>query len=86
MARRDIPVRHIATGPGGLSRSVGIYGHTADKLGIPVVEIGGDLEGLQLIRPETAEQLAQALLLAARAARGEVLPTVLDEFLAKRQA
>ena len=71
MIRKDLPAALIRIGPGA-GQSVGVYGHT--ELGVPTVELAGDLEGLQYLKPETAERLAEVLQLAARLARGEALP------------
>jgi len=76
----DVPIAVIRT---GRDHSVSVYGD-ATSYGIPTVELTGDLERLRCMRPEDADQLADGLRLAARAARGEVLPTPLDEFLKRR--
>jgi hypothetical protein len=86
MARReDVPVAQIVLGkfPGQV---VAIHGFTAAEMIVPLVELTGALEDLQRLTIEQAETLANGLLLAARIARGEVLSTPLDEFLAKRKA
>jgi hypothetical protein len=81
---KPLPVARVQTGK-SLLRSVAVYGHAkGGELGIATIELSGDLEGLQCMLPETAEQLADALRLAARQARGEQIPTALDDFLARR--
>jgi hypothetical protein len=81
MGRRlDVPVAVIRT---GRDHSVLVYGDAA-SYGIPTVELTGDLERLRHMRPEDADQFADGLKLAARAARGEALPTPLDDFLKRR--
>ena len=65
----------------GGCHKISVYGHT-DVLGIPTVEINGG--GMDCyLRPVDADRLAAALTLAARIARGEKVPTALDELLAK---
>lgn len=83
--RNRVPAARVMFGK-STERSVGIYGSTAAELGIPAVEIAGDLDAMQTISPEKAEELADALRLAARVARGEIVATPLDDFLAKRRA
>ena len=84
MPRKDPPAARIALGKNAWD-AVNVYGHPeGGELGIAIVEITGDIEGLQHLLPDTAEQLAQGLLLAVRLARGEAVATALDELLAKR--
>jgi hypothetical protein len=45
------------------------------------VEIAGDREGLEHMLPNTAEQFANSILDAVRYARGEGVPTSLDNLL-----
>lgn len=86
MARRqDVPVCSVTLGPGAGQR-VNVYGFTAAEMRVPLVELAGALEHLQHLTVEQAEQFADGLKLAARVARGEVLPTPLDELLARRRA
>lgn len=74
----------LGKGPGMV---VYIHGHPAAVLGVPLVEIAGPgREHLQHLTIKQAEELAAGLLLAARVARGEVLPTMLDRLLGKRKA
>lgn len=80
-----VPVAQVLFGK-GLGQAISIYGLVAAELGIPTVGVTGALEDMQAMKPETAEQIAQGLLLAVRQARGEALPTPLDAFLAKRAA
>jgi hypothetical protein len=82
MTRKELPAACVRLGPGA-GQSVGVYGHTTAVLGVPTVELAGDLEGLQYLKPETAERLAEALKLAAQLARGEAVPTALDRLLDK---
>jgi len=90
MTRRSfrdlVPQARISFRGDDASRSVGIYGTT--DLGIPAVEIAGDLEGMSRMTPDQADKIAEGLRLAARAARGEVSPKPPDEFpeLAKLRA
>ncbi len=86
MTRKDLPAARIRLG-NGAGQAVGVYGHTAAELGVPTVELAGDLEGLQYLKPETAERLAEALQLGARLARGETMPTTtaLDVLLESRK-
>ena len=83
--RNRVPAARVVFGR-GLGQSIGIYGTTAAEIGIATVEVAGDLEGMGAMLPETAEKIAAGLMLAARVARGEVLPTPLDDFLSKRKA
>lgn len=86
MARReDVPVARVSFGRQPW-QSLSIYGLPASEMGIPTVEVRGEYESLNLMKPETAERIAAGLMLAARVARGEVLPTPLDAFLEKRKA
>lgn len=86
MARpEDVPVARVSLGQ-QTWQSISIYGWPASELGIPGVEVRGALEDITMIEPETADRLAAGLMLAARVARGEVLPTALDQFLEKRKA
>jgi len=85
MARReDVPAARVLFGKGP-GQALSIHGFPASEMGIPTVECSGDLDGLRFMTPETAEQLADGLRLAARIARGEVLPTPLDQFLEKNK-
>lgn len=78
MGRRlDVPAAVIRT---GRHSNVSIYGDQA-TYGSQTVELIGDLEQLRCLRPEDAEKLADGLKLAARMARGEAIPTALDQFL-----
>jgi len=77
-----VPQARVSFRRDGLGQSVVIYGTT--DLGIPAVEVAGDLEGMSCMTPDQADRIADGLKLAARAARGEVLPTPLDEFLKRR--
>jgi len=83
--RNRVPVARVVLGQ-SLGMAVAIYAETAADIGVPLVEVVGALEHLQHLTPEQAEQFAEGLKLAARVARGEVLPTPLDEFLSKRRA
>lgn len=86
MARReDVPIARVPFGRNPW-QALMIYGWPASEMGMPSVEVRGDYESMNLMKPEIAEQLAEGLKLAARVARGEVLPTALDQFLAKRQS
>jgi hypothetical protein len=86
MARReDVPVARLVIGKGA-GQAVSIHGFTAAEISVPLVELTGDLEGLQHLTVGQAEQLAAGLMLAARVARGEVVPTPFDAFLGKRRA
>ncbi len=51
--------------------SLGVYAYTEQELGIPTVGFGNFLDLLEHMQPEQAEQLAHALLHAAKVARGE---------------
>ena len=55
----------------GSSNAVTIFGHLAARLGIPTVEVNG-FENNQFLKPEQAEEIATALLHAAKIARGEI--------------
>ena len=86
MARReDVPVARVSLGKQPW-QAVALHGFTAAEMIVPLVEITGALEDLQRLTIEQAEELANGLLLAARVARGEVIPKPLDAFLAKRKA
>lgn len=81
--RTDVPVARVVLREGD-GEWVSIYGFTAAELRVPLVEMTGALEDLRHLTIEQAEQLAAGLMLAARVARGELLPTALDHFLARR--
>jgi hypothetical protein len=86
MARReDVPVMRLSLGRSS-HQAVSVYAFTAAELGVPLVEIKGAVEYLEHLTTEQAEAFAAGLMLAARVARGEVLPTALDQFLEKRKA
>lgn len=72
----------LGKGPG---QCVSIYGLPKAELGVPTVAVSGALEDMQFMMPETAEKIAEGLMLAVRQARGEVLPTPLDDLLARGQ-
>lgn len=81
MARHeDVLVARVVLGPGA-GMAVSVHGFTAAELGVPLVEISGAMESLHYLTIEQAEQLAEGLHLACRVARGERLPTALDQFL-----
>jgi len=83
MARRqDIPAAIVDFG--GLSNKISIYGDH-ETFGFPTVEMQGEFSLMKYMRPEDADRLAEGLTRAARMARGEVPPTVLDAFLEKRK-
>ncbi len=84
MARReDVPVAQVSFGRSSRDK-LSLYGWPSAEMGVPTVELSMAIEGCgRFMSPETAEQLADALKLAARAARGEVSPTALDGFLAR---
>lgn len=85
--REDVPVASIVLREAmGLKLAVRIHGFTAAEMGVPLVEIAGPLEDMQRLTIEQAEKIAAGLLLAARVARGEKLPTALDAFLQRREA
>ena len=71
--RESSAVTRIAIGdhPG---QAVSIFAWTALEIGIPTVEIAGDIDGLCYMKPETAEDIARGLLRAAQLARGEQAP------------
>jgi hypothetical protein len=79
--RTDVPAAIIDLGN---HTKLWIYGDQA-TYGIPTVELTG-IDALNCMRPEDAERIADALKLAARLARGEQVPTQLDEFLSRRAA
>lgn len=85
--RTDMPAARVSLGEHD-DQAITFYGHArGGSLGIPTVELaGGCLEYARFMTPDTADRFADGLKLAARAARGEALPTALDEFLGKRQA
>jgi hypothetical protein len=65
------PVASIRIGPAW--QEIEVFGHRLEVFGVPTVELAGVyLDGLRYMKPETAEALAQALLKAARLARGEL--------------
>jgi hypothetical protein len=65
------PVATIHIGPAW--QEIEVFGHKLEVFGVPTVELAGTyLDGLRYMKPETAEALAQALLKAARLARGEL--------------
>lgn len=68
----------------GKNSQLEISGVTAAEIGVPLVELRGNLEHLGNLTPEQADQIAHALTNAARIARGEPKPTALDQLLAKR--
>jgi hypothetical protein len=67
--------------------AVAVYDETTAEFGVPLVELAGALEHLWhlwRLTPAQADELAAALTLAARRARGETMPiTELDRFLAR---
>jgi hypothetical protein len=64
--------------------AVAVYGETTAEFGVPLVELAGALEHLWHLTPAQADELAAALTLAARRARGETMPiTELDRLLAR---
>jgi hypothetical protein len=81
--REDVPVVRISLGKQPW-QAVSVYAFTAAEMGVPLVEIKGAVDYLEHLKPEQAEKFAEGLLLAARVARGEELPTPLDAFLASR--
>ena len=80
-----IPVANIVLHE-RLGHSITIIGDPTYELGQPLVEIkGGSLDyDLRKLTPDKAEEIAAALILAARIARGEPVPTALDKFLNSR--
>lgn len=84
-SRQDVPVARVQISKRS-DMAVSIHGFTAAEMGVPLVEMQGALEYLEHLTIEQAEKLAEGLLLAARVARGEALPTALDAFMAKRGA
>lgn len=83
--RGRVPIARVQLGEPS-HMAVSIYADTKESLGVPLVELAGAIEYLQHMTPEQAKQLADGLVLAVRAARGEVLPTPLDEFLNRPRA
>lgn len=80
--RRDVPAAIVDMGGDKKFHVWGDY----STYGIPTVEVlgtGFDVP-LSCMRPEDADRFADALKLAARLARGEVIPTELDKFMSKR--
>lgn len=73
----------VRTGRASYDR-VDVFGETDAELGVPLVELAGRVEQLRHLTIGQALQLSAALELAARHARGEHVPTALEEFIAKR--
>lgn len=64
------------------TRVVTIEGYPEDgEFGVATIELRGDLEGIRHLTVRQADELAAALQLAARHARGETVETALDRFL-----
>lgn len=83
MRRQDAPAAIVDFG--GDSK-LWIFGDVA-TYGVPTVELQGVmLDQVRCMRPEDADRFADGLKLAARLARGETVPTPLDEFLSKNTA
>lgn len=80
---RSAPVACIRLGRSANMR-LEIRGETAEAIGVPLVELTGH-EYLRHLTPDQADEIAIGLAMAARMARGEKLPTALDEFLVKRR-
>ena len=79
-----IPVANIVLHE-RLGNSITIIGDPTRELGQPLVEIKGTIDhNLRHLTPDKAEEIAAALILAARIARGEPVPTALDRFLEKK--
>ncbi|UGY23222.1 hypothetical protein HU675_0035485 [Bradyrhizobium septentrionale] len=64
-------------------QGVSVHGETAIEIGTPLVELRGALEYLQHLTPDQADEFAAGLQLAARKARGEPVPSPLDQLLAR---
>jgi hypothetical protein len=82
--RDDVPIARVELGSGA-GMAVSIYAFTTEDMGIPLVEVVDHRDCLQHLKPETAEKLAEGLLLAARVARGEPRPDALATFLDARR-
>lgn len=82
--RTDMPTARVSLGP-HQDQAITFYGHAkGGSLGIATVELAGcSLESAHFMTPETADKFADALKLAVRAARGDAIPTALDELIAK---
>lgn len=65
----DSPAARVLLGRDA-GNGVSFYAWTSEEMGVPTVEIRGNLEGLAHMKPETAEAIANALLAAAVKARG----------------
>jgi hypothetical protein len=77
-------IASITLGPGG--QTIEVSGFTAEGLRVPLVELRGGPLGRPLnLTVDQADEIAVALQLAARRARGEPVETELDRLLAKRK-
>lgn len=81
--RTDLPAAIVDFGGG---TKVWVFGDRA-SYGISTVEmqVQGFLGPLNCMRPEDADRLGDALKLAARMARGDEVPTALDQFMQQRR-
>lgn len=83
--RKDVPVLRLELGSHNICHALNFYGFTAEEIGMPLVEITGP--GVQFnLTIEQAQKFAEGMAAAIRRARGEVMPTVLDEFMKRRGA